>query len=110
MATKMTAVARASTKIPVAHSSARPQRFARVRWLVRICSFSCMVRLPRGFRIFPHDCWEPAMPAISGATHDLRVLRDVRGFFLVYIGFRWQRGSAVNADGIYLHFVPDSQR
>jgi hypothetical protein len=63
-----------------------------------------------GFRIFPHDCWEPAMPAISGAPHDLRVLRDVRGFFLVYIGFRWQRGSAVNADGIYLHFVPDSQR
>jgi hypothetical protein len=50
------------------------------------------------------------MPAISGAPHDLRVLRDVRGFFLVYIGFRWQRGSAVNADGIYLHFVPDSQR
>jgi hypothetical protein len=31
------------------------------------------------------------MPAISGAPHDLRVLRDVRGFFLVYIGFRWQR-------------------
>jgi len=85
-ATNMTAVAKASSKTPADHSSARPHRFARVWWPVRSSSFSCMVCLPRGASGLSRVTVGARAPPGPRAPHDLRVLWDVRRILLVYIG------------------------
>ena len=101
----MTAVAKASTKVPAAHSSARPHRFARMRWPVCSRGSSCMVCLPRGFGTLPAQIVEArGAPLLGAGSHDLRVLWDVQGLVPVDVGLRQVPGEE-GGDVLCVHAV-----